>query len=452
MKIGTNLAEGSVFKKYIVFIIPIILSGLLQQLYNTADTMVVGVFVGDAALAAVGSTSSLTNLMLHLFLGLAIGTNVICSRYYGAANKEGLHRAIHTSIALAVISGIFLALVGFFCSRTFLKLMKTPEEVLELSALYMQVFFMGSPASMIYNFGSAVLRAAGDTKRPLYILLVAGFVNVALNLFCVIVLKLGVLGVAIGTVASQVISAIAVVWILAGTDTEFRLKFSKLRIYKRELGRIAAVGIPSGLNGIMFSTSNVIIQSAINSFGKPAMAGSVAASNVENFGFLILSAIEQGAVSFVGQNMGAKKPDRVNLVTKVAMLIGLISSVTFLFVMQGAGETLLGFFADDISRDAVVKMGMIKLVFVACSYTLYVPSQVLNGVLKGMGRAIVPTVINAVCICGLRLLWMFTAYPFNPTLEMVYTSYPISWGCSSVVMIIAYTIVKKRVFKEEFNI
>ncbi|MBR5155125.1 MAG: MATE family efflux transporter [Clostridia bacterium] len=450
MKFGTNLAEGSVFKKYFTFIVPIILSGWLQQLYNTADTMVVGTFVGDAALAAVGSTSSLTNLILHLFLGLAIGTNVVCARYYGANNWEGLNRAIHTSITLAVISGVFLAMVGLFCSRPFLKIMETPDDVIDLATLYMQVFFMGSPASMVYNFGSAVLRAAGDTKRPLYILLGAGLVNVALNLFCVLVLKLGVLGVAIGTVASQLISAIVVVRILTHTDTEFKLQFSKLRIYRRELGKIAATGIPSGLNGVMFSTSNVIIQSAINSFGKLAMAGSVAATNVENFGFLVLSAVEQGAVSFVGQNMGAKKPDRITSVTKVAMIIGIASSLLFLFVMREAGPIMLGLFADDTSREAVVRMGMIKLAFVACSYTLYVPSQVLNGVLKGMGRATVPTVINSVCICGLRLLWMFVAYPFNPTLEMVYTSYSISWGCSSIAMIIAYLIVKRKIFRREF--
>ena len=447
MKLGTDLTQGSVAKKYVFFLIPIILSGIIQQLYNTADTMVVGMFAGDTALAAVGSTSSLTNLILHLFLGLSVGTNVVCARLFGADNKDGLQKAIHSSILLALVSGIFLAFIGYLYSRPLLKLLGTPSDVIDGATLYMQVIFLGSPASMLYNFGAAILRAAGDTKRPLYILITAGLVNVGLNLVCVIGFKMGVLGVALGTIASQIFSAIAVLWILLHTESEFKLFLKKLRFHPRELGRIAATGIPSGLNGIMFSLSNVIIQSAINSFGKAAIAGSAAASNIEAYGFLLLSAAEQGLVSFVGQNMGAKKYNRVSTVTKTALVIAFISSLLFLLGIKMYGETLIGLFTDNNSRTEVIKMGIIKLEIVAGSYILLIPNQILNGVLKGMGRAVVPTVINAFCVCVLRMVWMFAAYPLNPTLNMVYTAYPISWATSSIAISIAYIIIQRKVFK-----
>lgn len=444
MKLGTDLTQGSVVKKYVMFLIPIILSGIIQQLYNTADTMVVGMFAGDVALAAVGSTTSLTNLILHLFLGLSVGTNVVCARFFGADDKNRLQNAIHLSVLLALVSGALLACIGYVFSRPLLKMLSTPSDVIDGATLYMQVIFMGSPASMLYNFGAAILRAAGDTKRPLYILILAGLINVALNLFCVITLRLGVLGVALGTVASQLFSAVAVIWILLHTESEFKLSLKKLKFHKWELGRIAATGIPSGLNGIMFSLSNVIIQTAINSFGKAAIAGSAAASNIENYGFLLLSAAEQGLVSFVGQNIGAKKYKRVSSVTKTALIISFLSAALFLIFIKLYGETLIGFFTDNNSRTEVIKMGIIKLEIVAGSYILLVPNQILNGVLKGMGRAIIPTIINAFCVCVLRIVWMYTAYPMHPTLNMVYTAYPISWFASSIAITVAYIIVQKR--------
>ncbi len=447
LELGLNLTKGSVWKKYIRFVIPIILSGILQQLYNTADTMIAGKFAGDTALAAVGATSSLTNLILNLFLGLAIGTNVICSRIYGSGNKERLSDAIHTSILLALISGVFLATVGFFLSKPLLRLMGTPIDIINLSTLYMRVFFMGAPVSMIYNFGSSVLRAAGDTKRPLYILTISGIANVILNLFCVMVLKLGVLGVAIGTVASQFISAVLVLKILLSTDTEFKLNLKKLRIVKRELKEISAVGIPAGLNGILFSASNVIIQTALNTFGKIAIAGSVAATNIETYGFLILNSAEQGAVSFVGQNMGAKKFDRVILVSKVAMGFAIVGALIYLGTIITFGETLLGLFVDSDSGTEVIKMGMVKLSIAAYSIILLAPNSVLSGVLKGMGKAVLPTMINAIFTCLIRVLWMFIAFPFNPTLNMIFYAYPISWGTSSLAMIVAYFLTKKRILK-----
>lgn len=449
MSIGTNFTEGPVFKKYIRFIIPIVLTGFLQQLYNTADTMVVGKFAGDAALAAVGSTVALTNLILNLFLGLAVGANVVCAQCYGAGDKNGLNRAIHTAYVLAIGSGVILALVGCFFSKSFLRMMSTPDEVLGQAALYMKVFFLGAPASLIYNFGAAILRAAGDTKKPLYILALAGVVNVGLNLFCVIVLNLGVVGVALGTIASQFISAVAVTVILLRTDSDFRLKLSKMKIYTKELGRIMATGIPAGVSGIMFSLSNVIIQTAINSWGKAAIAGNVAASNVEIFGFLVLSAAEQGTVSFVGQNFGAKKYDRVDRVTKVSLAVGFVGAAIFAVAILAAGPFFLGFFTDSGSGSEVIRIGMIKMTIVLYSYILHTPNSILGGVMKGIGKALAVTIINGIFICVLRVLWIFYAYPMNETIEMIYYSYPVTWGSSSIASIVVYLIMRRKLFPQK---
>ena len=447
MSFGTDLTQGSVLKKYIFFIIPIFLSSFMQQLYNTADVLVVGNFVGDSALAAVGSTGSITHLILNLFLGLSLGTNVVCARFFGANNTEGLSRTTHTSVLLAIISGIFLAIVGVVFSKDLLILMGTPHDVIDEATLYMKIFFLGSPASMLYNFGSSVLRAVGDTKRPLYIMLFSGLVNVLLNLFCVLVLKIGVAGVAIGTVASQIVSAIIVLYLLAKNNSDFKLRFSKLKIHKRELMQIIAIGIPSGLNGITFSASNVIIQSTINSFGKAAVAGASAAGNIDGYGFLFLAAVEQGAITFVGQNMGAKQYNRVKKIAKIAISVGFFLTFITFCAMFFAGETMLGLFADEASRCSVVEMGMIKLMCSTVMHFVFVPAQALSGVLKGMGRAVSVTVINITCTCITRILWILFIFPLNPTLETLYIVYPISWALASVATIIVYFPLRNKSFK-----
>ncbi len=448
MSFQTDLTEGPVVKKYIFFMIPILLSGIIQQLYNTADTMVVGKFVGEGALAAVGSTASLTNLILNMFLGLSVGTNVVCSRLFGAGNKEDLHKAVHTSMLLAIVSGIILAVVGMVFSRKMLALMSTPDDVIDDATLYMKLYFLGSPTSMIYNFGAAILRAAGDTKRPLYILSFAGIANVGINLFCVIVLKWGVAGVAIGTIAAQLLSAILVLRLLVKTDTEFKLEFKKLKLYKKELTKIAVIGIPSGLNGIMFSISNVIIQSSINSFGKIAMAGSVASGNIESFGFLIINASVQGVVTFVGQNMGARKLKRVDNIVKIGMLsafigIGLFSALIFCF-----GEVLLGLFVKDATESGVIEIGMIKMIIAVSGYSLLIPCEIFGASLKGMGRAIENTIVSAICVCLLRVVWILAILPFNRTITMLFMAYPITWAISSVVMFFVFVVVRKKEFSK----
>lgn len=451
MRLASTLTEGPITKKYIAFIIPILLSGIMQQLYNTTDILVVGKFVGDTALAAVGSTSSITQLLLNIFIGLSVGTNVVCARFYGANDKSALSRALHTSVFLALLSGLLLAVVGFAFSRTFLALMGNPSNVIDDATLYMQIFFLGSPASMIYNFGSAILRAAGDTKRPFYIMLLSGIINVILNLFCVLILKIGVAGVAIGTVASQIVSAIMVLYFLMKNTNCFKLQLSKLRLFKRELMQIISIGVPSGLNGIMFSASNVIIQSTINSFGKIAIAGASAVTNIENYGFILFSAVEQGAITFVGQNIGAKKINRVTAVTKTALYSAFVCAAIYTVITITWGKSILSLFTDDASRDAVVAMGMVKMRITSFSYIVFAPAQAFSGVLKGMAKSVEVTIANAICTCFIRILWVIFIFPLNPTLEMLYLAYPVSWGLSSVATTVIYFTVRNKVFNKELS-
>ena len=444
-----NMCEGSILNKLLLFALPLIASSVLQLFFNAADVIVVGKFAGDHALAAVGSNGSIINLLVNVFMGLSVGANVLVARFFAAKQEKELRKTVHTAMTVSVLCGIFVAIMGTLAARLVLTLMQSPPEVIDLSTLYLRIYFMGMPATMAYNFGAAILRAAGDTKRPLYILAISGVVNVVLNLFCVIVLKLGVVGVAIGTIASQIISAIAVIVILVRTKSEFRLNLFALSIHRRQILKVAATGIPSGINGIMYSLSNVIIQTAINSFGKIAIAGNVVASNIEVFGFLILSSVEQGVVTFVGQNMGAGKLNRVDSVTKVSLCTAFIGAGAFALMMIFWGRFLLGFFADEASREAVVNAAMLKMSVVIYSFILHVPNQVLGGVLKGMGRAVVSMCINIVFVCLLRVVWVFCVYPLNPTLKMIFYSYPVTWGLSSVAAIIAYIFVRRKVFGKE---
>ncbi len=444
MERGTNLTEGPIWRKFIVYVIPIILSGFLQQLYNAADTIVVGKFVGDVALAAVGSTTALASLIITLFMGISVGTNVVCARFFGAENRQGLEKALHTSILLGVVLGIPLTLIGWFGSKYFLQLMGTPSDVIEHATLYMKIYFLGVIANLIYNFGSAVMRAMGDTKRPLYILSVAGIANVLLNLICVLVFKLGVVGVAVGTVASQVLSAIAVIFVFIKNEYGIKLSVPKLRFYKKELMMVLSIGIPSGINGILFNLSNTLTQSAINSFGKTIMAGHSVAWNFMTFSYLIVAAGEQATAAFVGQNMGARKYLRIDESVKCALtFIGLIT-IAFSVLVVSQGRFFLGIFTNDA---LVVEKGLVLLYTCITVYVLYAPGLIFGAALRGIGKAVLPMVINIMGICALRVAWVMFVWPLNPTLEMVYYSFPLSWIASGVAMLIAYTAVRRTLPK-----
>ncbi len=443
--LGTNLTEGPVFKKFINFVIPIIASSILQLLYNISDTAVVGKFAGDAALAAVGSTGNMAQLLINLLLGLSVGTNVICARMYGAGDKQGLKRAIHTSMLISVIAGMVVSCLGELFSATFLKWMNTPPDVIDGAVIYIKIYFLGMPAAFVYNFGAAILRAGGDTKRPLFILMFSGFVNVALNLLFVIVFKMSVAGVAWATLISQVVSAALVLIVLLRTKTEFRLILSELKIYRNDLVNISKIGIPSGLNGIMFNISNIIIQTAMNQYGKVVIAGSTAMANIEGIIALGVTAAEQACISFVGQNFGAGKLERVDRVAKCALIFSFSIAIVMIAIVVPSGDFLMGLYTND---PLVVEAGKTRMYFVAAMYFLIVPLQIFSGCFRGLGHSVEPTVINAFFVCVVRVIWIYTIYNMFPSVEMIYASYPVTWFASSIAMTMAYLSVRRRIFGE----
>ena len=384
-----DMCNGPLLGKLLIFSLPLMLSGILQLLFNAADLIVVGQFATNSktALAAVGSTGSLTNLIINVFIGLSVGSNVLVARFYGAKRNDEVNRVVHTSIMISIIFGIFLAFFGVATARYLLELMDTPEDVLDQATLYMRIYFAGMPVIMLYNFGSAILRAMGDTKRPLYYLLIAGIVNVILNLIFVIQFHLDVAGVAIATVISQAISAALIVLSLTKSDGPCRLNLQKLRIHKTELLRMAQIGLPAGFQGAIFSISNVLIQSSINSFGSTAMAGSTASANIEGFVYTAMNTFHHTAVNFTSQNLGAHKFDRI----KKSILLNIVL-VSIVGILLGGGAYLLGPELLRIyNKDAeVVSYGMIRLLYVCVPYFLCGIMDTLVGGIRGMGVSVLP--------------------------------------------------------------
>lgn len=435
------MVHGPLLGKMLTFALPLMLSSVLQLLFNAADVIVVGRFAGSQALAAVGSTGSLINLLVNLFIGLSVGTNVLVARYLGGGDWDNCQETVHTSILLSVIGGAALVLVGVFLSRPLLRLMGSPSDVLDQATLYMQIYFAGMPVNMLYNFGSAVLRSTGDTKRPLYFLIIAGVINVALNLFTVIVLHMGVAGVAIATVASQAVSAILTLRCLIHMDGMCHVNLKKLHIYKDKLLQMIHVGLPAGLQGIVFSISNVLIQSSINSFGSVAMAGNTAASNLEGFLYVVMNSIYQTALSFASQNMGAKAYDRLK---KIAILSVIIVTV---FGLAGGGILMLFRYpllhiyssADDVIAYGAIRMGVICLTYFICGIM-----DTMVGNLRGLGYSIMPMIVSLAGACGLRIIWIFTVFQWHHDLRTLYISYPVSWAVTALAHILCYIIVKKR--------
>lgn len=442
-----DMCNGSILKKMIMFAVPLMLSSILQLLFNAADIVVVGRFAGDNSLAAVGSTSSLINLLTNLFVGLSVGVNVLVSRYYGAGQNEELKDTIHTAITLSMISGVFLTIVGFLGAKQILQWMQTPEDVLPLAALYMRVYFLGMTAVMVYNFGSAILRAVGDTKRPLYYLSVAGSVNVVLNLVFVILFKLDVAGVGLATAISQCISAVLVIRCLALEKSAIHLDLKKLKIHQDKLKRILQIGLPAGFQGTLFSFSNVIVQSSINSFGPVVVAGSSASANIEGFVYVAMNAFHQAAISFTGQNVGAGKYERINRILFCSIgcvvVVGLVlGNVTYYF-----GETLAGIYT---GNPEVIAQSMIRLKYLCVPYFLCGIMDVMVGVLRGLGYAIMPMLVSLVGACGLRLLLIATIFRMEEfhNIHTVYATYPISWFVTAAAHIICFVIVRRKLSRQ----
>lgn len=440
-KYEIDMCNGSLFKKILIFYIPLMLSGVLQLLFNAADIVVVGRFAGSHALAAVGSTSALINLLVNLFIGLSVGANVLVARFYGAGLKRDLSEMVHTAIMTSLVAGCFLAVVGIFVARPALQLMGTPADVIDHSVLYMQIYFAGMPVMMAYNFGAAVLRAVGDTKRPLYYLLIAGVINVILNLICVIIFHMGVAGVAIPTVISQAVSAWLVLRCLIHTDSDYRLDLKQLRIVPEKMWKMVQIGIPAGLQGALFSISNVLIQSSVNSFGSIAMAGNTAASNIEGFIYTSMNALYQTSISFTGQNYGAHNYKRIGRILVICeglvILVGLVMGNTaYLF-----GDTLLRLYTTEAE---VISYGMLRLSFIASTYALCGMMDVIVGSLRGIGYSLMPMFVSLTGACLFRVVWIYTVFQRNHQLETLYISYPISWTLTFAVHLICFLIVFRK--------
>lgn len=436
-----DMVHGRMIPSIMQFALPLMLTSILQLLYNAADVIVVGQFTGSEALAAVGSTSSLINLIVNVFLGLSIGTNVLVARGYGAQDYENVQDTLHTSVTISLIGGVLLGIFGFVFAGKFLELMKSPPEVLPLATLYVKIYFVGMPFNMLYNFGAAVLRAVGDTKRPLYFLTVSGFVNVILNLFTVIVLHMGVAGVALATITSQMVSAVLVFLCLMHSDGMVRLHLKKLRVDGRRLGELARIGLPAGLQGALFSVSNVLIQSTVNGYGAIVVAGNSASSNIEGFIYASMNAFHQASITFVSTNVGAGKYSRIKktmgaalaLVTAVGVGMGLVA-----LLLRGP---LLGIYSSDAE---VIAAGVRRLTIFAETYFLCGVMEIFCGVLRGMGSSVVPMLVSVLGVCGFRIFWIYVILPIFPGLEMLYYSYPISWVLTGGVHCICCFVMMKK--------
>ena len=442
-----DMCSGSILGKMLLFALPLMFSSILQLLFNAADTIVVGKFAGDNSLAAVGSNGSLVNLLTNLFMGLSIGANVLVARYYGAKQDEPLRKTIHTAMTVSAVSGVILALVGVIAARQLLTLMNSPAEVIDLAALYLRIYFLGMPAMMVYNFGSAILRAVGDTKRPLYFLSIAGVINVVLNLVFVIVFKMDVAGVALATVISQCISAILMVRCMIKENGAIHLDVKELYVDKTTFLMILRIGLPASLQGIIFSISNVIIQSSVNSFGAVVVAGNSAAANIEGFVYVAMNAFYQAAISFESQNVGAGQYKRVNRIAVTAVGAALVAGFTTGSLAVFFGRNLLTLYT---SSPEVIEAGMRRLNVVARTYALCGMMDAMVGVLRGLGYSVVPMIVSLLGACGLRLFWIFTFFRMEQfhTITSLYATYPASWIITLTAHIKSFIIIRRKLAKK----
>lgn len=444
-KYEMNMCEGPIGSKIILFAIPLMLSSILQLLFNAVDTVVVGRYCGEEALAAVGSTSSLVNLLMNVFVGLSVGTNVLVSRYYGAGREKDVKDTIHTAILSSVVGGFILAGVGVTLAKPLLVLMSSPDNVIDQSALYLRIYFLGMPVTLLYNFGSAILRAIGDTRRPLYFLVAAGIVNVVLNIYFVTQLGMGVAGVAIATIISQALSAALVVMCLMKMEGCCRLKLKELRINKNKFIEMLRYGLPAGLQGTLFSLSNVIIQSSINSFGSVVMAGNAAAANLEGFVYMAMNAFHHTALSFTSQNYGGGKFERINKV--LLWCLGLVTAVGGImgYVFYEFSPNLLSIYSSDAE---IISYGIIRMGFICLPYFLCGLMDTMVGALRGLGYSVMPMIVSLLGACAFRILWINTVFARYHTIESLYISYAISWFMTFIVHLICFIIVRRRIGKK----
>ena len=442
-----DMLNGSLLDKILLFAIPLAASMILQQLFNSADVAVVGRFDSPQAMAAVGSNSQAINLMVNLFVGLSVGANVIIANYIGKGKTQRIHEAIHTAMSLALISGIILLIWGLTTARITLELMDTPKDVLEMAVLYFRLYFLGMPFIMLYNFGAAILRSQGDSKRPLLCLLIGGIVNVILNLILVIIFKLSVAGVAIATVVSNIISAFMIINYLRKSEGEFKFRFRDLKLKGVYVVAMLKIGLPAGLQGMLFSISNVCIQTAINSLGSYASAGSAAALNFDFITFFFVNAFTQAAVTFTGQNFGAKKFDRCKKIYKLTMLSGLITTGLACFICVWWWPEIIGLYTTD---ETVLKFAGVRMLHAVAFLWMCNIYEIPGGCLRGMGYSTLPAVLVLTGCCVLRIIWVYTVFAHFKSFGILMNVYPVSWAITGVATLMAYYCIRKKIYREKF--
>ena len=446
-----DMTEGPLFSKIIRYSIPLILTGILSLLYNAADLIVVGRFSGTEALAAVGATGSLNALMINVFLGISTGAGVVAAQHFGAKEDSEVSKVLHTSVIAAIFGGFIMMAIGELFSGNFLAMMGTPEEILPLSTVYMKIIFLGVPGNLLYNYCASVLRASGDTKRPLIILSLSGLANVLLNLLLVIGFHMGVSGVAIATITSQYLSALLVLLYMSRQSGALRFSLALLRFDGKKFRRILAIGIPCGIQGSLFSISNVLIQSSVNSFGAVAMAGNSAAGNIEGFIYTSMNAIHHTCMNFTGQNVGARKHDRLMKVLFACLVV-----VMAVWVFVGGAlllfrEPLLSLYVDHNAENfaEVIRVGAERMSVVGATYFLCGIMEVVNGSLRGMGKTLLPSIISLLGACGFRILWIYTAFKSWHTLTSLFVSYPISWFLTAAVQFVLCFTVRNALVRKD---
>ena len=438
-----DMCRGPLLSRILLFAVPLICSGVLQLVFNATDIIVVGRFVGSEAMAAVGSTSSLISLLVNFFIGISVGANVLVARFRGANDFDDAQETVQTALITALAGGFILIAAGMLLARPMLVWMATPAEVLDQAVLYMRVYFIGMPATMLYNFGAAILRAVGDTRRPLYFLTLAGVANVVGDLFFVIVLHMGVAGVAAATVLSQIVSAALIMLCLMRQDGMCNVNLRRMRFHRDKFARMMQVGLPAGLQSVIFNISNVLIQSSVNSFGATVVAGNTAASNIEGFVYTAMNALYQTSLSFTSQNMGAKQFRRIDQVLARCLVIVLLIGLTLGNGAHLLGQSLLSIYSGE---SEVIGYGMMRLGVVSVTYCLCGMMDVVAGSVRGLGYSILPMLVSLVGACVFRVVWIFTVFQWQHTLFSLYVSYPISWALTLCAHLACYFAVRRRVF------
>ena len=439
-----DMTEGRLLPKILLFSLPLMASSVLQLLFNAADVVVVGKFAGSEALAAVSSTTSLINLITQLFIGLSIGVNVVVAKHIGEKDFDKTYRSVSTSIIISLVGGVIVTVVGFLFCKTMLQLMGSPDDVIDLSALYLKIYFLGTIAMMLYNYGSAILRAQGDTQRPLKFLTLSGVLNVILNLIFVIVLKMSVAGVALATIISQYISAVLIMICLMKEKYPFGISLKEMTFDAAEFKQILVIGLPAGIQGTVFALSNVTVQSSINSFGKIVMAGNGAASNLEGFVYVAMNTFYQSAISFTSQNLGAKKYKRLTPILFTCLGCVLVTGAVLGIGLWYFGDIFLSIYSSD---PEVISAGIIRLSYIGKIYFLCGTMDVLCGCLRGMGYSLIPMINSLLGSCAFRLVWLATVFKIYHTQDMVYIVYPLSWIITIILHLILYIYVRKKMQK-----